>query len=115
VANPGLAEAMGLNTRRLAMWAFVAGSVCAGIAGALLAPLVRIEPAMGMDWLLASFFVLVVGGLGTLGGLLAGAALIGGTQVAVSSALDATWGTVAVLLLAILFLWRRPNGLVARA
>jgi urea transport system permease protein len=67
-----------------------------------------------MDWLLASFFVLVVGGLGSLGGLLAGAALIGGTQVVAASALDATAGSVAVLLLAILFLWRRPHGLVAR-
>lgn len=114
VANPGLAEAMGLDTRRLALGAFVVGCVFAGGAGALLAPLVRIEPAMGMDWLLASFFVLVVGGLGSLGGLLAGAALIGGTQVAVASALDATAGSVAVLLLAIGFLWRRPHGLVAR-
>jgi urea ABC transporter permease protein UrtB len=114
VANPGLAEAMGLDTRRLALGAFVIGCMCAGLAGALLAPLVRIEPAMGMDWLLASFFVLVVGGLGSLGGLLAGAALIGGTQVVAASALDATAGSVAVLLLAILFLWRRPHGLVAR-
>jgi branched-chain amino acid transport system permease protein/urea transport system permease protein len=69
---------------------------------------------MGLDYLLSSFFVLVVGGLGSLGGLLAGAGVIGGTQVGVASLLDQTYGYLAVLGVAIFFLWRRPQGLVAR-
>lgn len=115
VANPRLAELMGLDTRRMAARAFVLGVVCAGVAGALLAPIVRIEPHMGLDYLLSSFFVLVVGGLGSLGGLFAGAAVIGGTQVGISSLLDQTYGYLAVLVVAIVFLWRRPQGLVARS
>jgi urea transport system permease protein len=114
VANPALAEMVGLDTRRMAARAFVLGVVCAGVAGALLAPLVRVEPGMGLDYLLSSFFVLVVGGLGSLGGLLAGAGVIGGTQVGVASLLDQTYGYLAVLAVAIFFLWRRPQGLVAR-
>jgi branched-chain amino acid transport system permease protein/urea transport system permease protein len=91
--------------------AFVIGAASTGLAGALLAPLVRIEPFMGMDYLLNSFFVMVVGGLGSLIGLVAGSAVIGGTQTIVSTFFDQTMGYSAVLVLSILFLWRRPNGL----
>jgi branched-subunit amino acid ABC-type transport system permease component len=115
VDNPALAEAMGLDTRRMASVAFIVGVCCAGLAGALLAPLSRIEPGMGLDALLSSFFVLVVGGLGSLAGLLVGAGVIGGTQVVVSNLLDQHYGYLAVLLVAIGFLWRKPNGLVTRA
>lgn len=114
VSNPALAEAVGIDTRRIAAFAFVIGVCCAGLAGALLAPLSRIEPGMGLDALLSSFFVLVVGGLGSLAGMLVGAGVIGGTQVVVSSLLDQTYGYLAVLLVAIGFLWRKPQGLVAR-
>jgi branched-chain amino acid transport system permease protein/urea transport system permease protein len=114
VANPMLAEALGMDTRRMATGAFVIGVICAGVAGALLAPIVRIEPNMGLDYLLNSFFVLVVGGLGSLAGLGAGTGVIGGTQMLVSNALDQTWGYLAVLLVSIGFLWLRPDGLVAR-
>ena len=80
----------------------------------LLAPIVRVEPYMGLDYLLNSFFVLVVGGLGSLLGLAVGTFVIGGTQVAVSSFIDQTSGYTAVLILSIYFLWSRPNGLVSR-
>lgn len=114
VSNPALAESLGLDTRRLATTTFVIGVVCAGIAGALLAPLSRIEPSMGMDALLSSFFVLVVGGMGSITGLWAGSAVIGGTQVAVGGLLDQSQGYVAMLLISIYFLWRKPQGLVTR-
>lgn len=66
--NPMLAQALGIDTRRLASQTFVVGVMMAGAAGVMLAPLVRIEPGIGVDYLLDAFFVLVVGGLGTLGG-----------------------------------------------
>lgn len=114
VANPHLAEALGMDTRRMASMAFILGVVTAGLAGAMLAPLVRIEPNMGLDYLLESFFVLVVGGLGTLSGLFAGSGVIGGVRMLVSGWLDQTWGYLAVLLVSIVFLWLRPYGLVSR-
>ena len=112
VANPALAEALGLDTQAMARNAFIIGVVTAGLAGVLLAPLVRIEPYMGLDYLLSGFFVLVVGGLGSLGGLLVGTGIIGGTQVLVSSLMDQTFGYLAVLLVSIGFLWLKPHGLV---
>ncbi len=112
--NPILAQALGINTRRLASQAFVVGVVMAGASGVLLAPLVRIEPGIGVDYLLDAFFVLVVGGLGTLGGFAGGVGAIGGTQAVTSSLAGQTSGYAVVLILSILFLWLKPNGLFAR-
>ncbi len=114
VENPGLAEAAGIDTEGLARKTFVVGVSITGVAGVLLAPLVRVEPYMGFDYLLSSFFVLVVGGLGTLEGVLIGSAVIGGTDAAISTIFDKTAGYLGVLLLSILFLWLRPHGIYSR-
>ena len=113
-ANPVLAQALGINTTRLASQAFIIGVVLAGLSGVLLAPLIRIEPGIGVDYLLDAFFVLVVGGLGTLGGLFGGVGIIGGTQAITSSVAGQTSGYAVVLMLSILFLWLKPNGLFSR-
>ncbi|GAC1355785.1 MAG: branched-chain amino acid ABC transporter permease [Variovorax sp.] len=112
--NPMLAQTLGIDTRRLASQTFVIGVVLAGAAGVLLAPLVRIEPGIGVDYLLDAFFVLVVGGLGTLGGFAGGVGVIGGSQSVVSSVAGQTSGYAVVLILSILFLWLKPNGLLGR-
>ena len=114
VSNPPLAAAVGIDTVRLARRTFVFGVATAGLAGALLAPLVRVEPHMGLDYLLSSFFILVVGGLGTLEGMLIGSAAISGTDTVISAVLDKTAGYLGVLAVSIVFLWLRPHGLYAR-
>ena len=113
-ANPMLAQALGIDTQRLASQAFVIGVMLAGAAGVLLAPLIRIEPGIGVDYLLDAFFVLVVGGLGTLGGLAGGVGIIGGSQALVSSVAGQTSGYAVVLIISILFLWLKPDGIFAR-
>lgn len=112
--NPMLARAVGIDTTRLASLSFVTGVVLAGVSGVLLAPLVRIEPYMGLDYLLNAFFVLVVGGLGTLLGLATGTTIVGVTQSVIANWVDQTSGYAAVLIISILFLWIRPDGLIAR-
>ena len=114
VSNPPLAAAVGIDTVRLARWTFVFGVSTAGLAGALLAPLVRVEPYMGLDYLLSSFFILVVGGLGTVEGMLLGSAVISGTDAVMSAVFDKTAGYISVLSISILFLWLRPHGLYSR-
>lgn len=114
IDNPTLAQAVGINTARLASAAFVFGVVTAGLAGALLAPLVRVEPGMGLDYLLNSFFVLVIGGLGSLAGLVVGTGIVGGTQVVIANLFDQTSGYLAVLAISITFLWLKPHGLFSR-
>ena len=113
-ANPVLAQSLGINTQRLASQAFVIGVILAGLSGVLLAPLIRIEPGIGIDYLLDSFFVLVVGGLGTLEGLFGGVGIIGASQAVTSSLAGQTSGYAVVLMLSILFLWLKPDGLFSR-
>jgi len=114
VDNPALAQTSGINTARLSTMAFVAGCTFAGLAGLILAPTLGVSPGMGLDALIRSFFALIVGGLGTLEGLAIGALVIGGMQAGLSAAFSQTAGYLGVLILAILFLWRRPDGLYRR-
>jgi|TARA_B110000908_G_C10265157_1_gene463096 branched-chain amino acid transport system permease protein/urea transport system permease protein len=111
VGNPELAQAVGINTGRLSAAAFVFGCCTAGVAGLLLAPTIRIEPVMGIDYLIRSFFALVVGGLGSLEGLGLGVTLIAGTQSVIGAFASQTYGYLAVLTFSILFLWLKPDGI----
>ena len=114
VDNPDLAMAVGIPVERLSRNTFVVGLCLAGASGVLLAPIVAVHPGMGIDYVLKSFFVLVVGGLGNILGLVVGSGVIGGAEATVSAVLDRTAGYSFVLVLSLLFLWRRPNGLVVR-
>ncbi|HEX7439104.1 MAG TPA: branched-chain amino acid ABC transporter permease [Caldimonas sp.] len=115
VGNPELARALGIPVARYASATFVVGTCLAGLGGVMIAPLVPVQPFMGLDHILMSFFVLVVGGLGSVGGLLTGATVIGGANSVVSAISDSTGGYFSVLALAILFLWLRPRGIRARS
>ena len=114
VQGPELAAAVGIDTARLSRVTFIVGVSTAGLAGVMLAPLVRVEPYIGLDYLMSSFFILIVGGLGTLEGLLIGSTVIGGTDAIVSTVFDKTAGYMSVLLISILFLWLRPDGIFYR-
>ena len=114
VQNPGLAAAIGIDIAILSRVTFVIGVSTAGLAGALLAPLVRVEPYIGLDYLLCSCCILVVGGLGSIEGLLIGSSIIGGTDAVISTIFDKTAGYMSVLIISILFLWLRPDGIFYR-
>ncbi len=114
VDNPDLAKSVGIPTVTLARNTFVFGLCLAAIAGVLLAPIVAVHPGMGIDHVLKSFFVLVVGGLGNILGLVVGSGIIGGAESIVAAVLDRTAGYTFVLIVALFFLWRKPGGLVSR-
>jgi urea ABC transporter permease protein UrtB len=115
VSNPELAQAQGISVRQLAAGTFVAGTCLAGLGGVMIAPLAPVQPFMGLEYVLRAFFVLIVGGLGSVLGLFSGAAVIGGFDSVISAATTTTDGYFAVLLLAILFLWLRPRGIIAHS
>lgn len=114
VGNPDLARAIGLPVTRYASLTFICGTCLAGLSGVMIAPLLPVQPFMGLDAVLQSFFVLVVGGLGSVGGLVAGSVVIGASNSIVSAMFDSSAGYLTVLTVAILFLWRKPRGLYAR-
>ncbi len=114
VSNPLLARALGIDTQRLASLSFIVGVVLAGLAGVLLAPLVPVEPGMGVNFLLNAFFALVVGGLGSFGAFAGGVTVVGSAQSVLSGMFSSTVGYAAVLVVSVLFLWLKPDGLFAR-
>jgi branched-chain amino acid transport system permease protein len=75
--NPAMTSALGINTGLIYGTVFAAGGLLAGLAGALAAPVRSMAPGMGVSILIESFIVTVIGGMGSIGGALAGSLLIG--------------------------------------
>ena len=75
--NPSMASALGLNTSLIYGLVFACGGMLAGMAGGLAAPVRSMSPGMGFSILIESFIVTVIGGMGSIGGALIGALLIG--------------------------------------
>ena len=81
VQNAEAASLLGLNIGRTYKMVFVAGAFIAGLAGALISPMLSVDPYIGNIFLVRSFFVVIVGGIGqVLGGTLIGSFLIGGSE-----------------------------------
>ncbi|MDX1610047.1 MAG: branched-chain amino acid ABC transporter permease [Halofilum sp. (in: g-proteobacteria)] len=72
-----MVAALGIDTRLLYAGVFVLGAVLAGLAGALAGPLFSVEVGMGEHILVQTFVVIVIGGIGSIRGALAGALLVG--------------------------------------
>lgn len=78
IANRNMASCLGVNTRRLDRMTFAFGAALAGLAGAVMAPIMSVDPQMGLGFLVPAFLAILVGGAGHLVGALAGATVVGG-------------------------------------
>jgi branched-chain amino acid transport system permease protein len=76
-ANAAMVSALGVNIRRLFMIVFGFGTMLAGFAGIMIAPILSVEPGMGDTILILAFVVIVIGGIGSIRGALLAALLIG--------------------------------------
>ncbi|HTD47556.1 MAG TPA: branched-chain amino acid ABC transporter permease [bacterium] len=112
--NRRMAQALGINVQSVYVLAFAIGCLMAGLAGAVIVPIQGAVLGMGVDALVLAFVVVVIGGLGSLEGALAGAFI-----VAVVRTLAITFFPeleLAVLyLIAALVLVTRPAGLFSRS
>lgn len=72
-----VSAAMGINVSRFYLATFTAGSVLAALGGALTAPIIAVSPGIGVEVIVLSFAVVVIGGLGSLGGAALGALMVG--------------------------------------
>jgi branched-chain amino acid transport system permease protein/urea transport system permease protein len=111
IANRPMASSLGLNTRRLDRLTFAFGAALAGLAGAVMAPLMSVDPQMGVGFLIPAFLSILVGGTGTLLGALLGTSLIAGSTTVVSSAWTQIVAQVVVFSLAIVVIGLFPRGL----
>jgi branched-chain amino acid transport system permease protein len=125
--NAAMVSALGVDIRRLFMVVFGFGAMLAGFAGALVAPILSVEPGMGDNLLILAFVVIVIGGIGSIRGAFLAALMVGlidtmgrafGPQalrfVLAPAAANQTGRALAPMLIYILMaavLFLRPSGL----
>lgn len=113
IQNRQVAALLGLNVTQTYKLVFCLGAGAAGLAGALIAPMISIDPYIGNVFLVRSFFVVIIGGIGhLLGGTLVGSFLIGGSETIFALFSDQVVAQTIVFLLAIIVLRFRPQGLL---
>lgn len=112
IQNREVASLLGLNIGMTYKLVFGFGAFMAGLAGALLAPMLSVGPYTGDVYLVRSFFVVIVGGVGQLlSGTLAGSFFIGGMETVLAPFTDQVIAQIAVFFIAIVILRFRPQGL----
>lgn len=111
--DPGMAEALGVNRKRLLTLVFGCAAGLAALAGALGAPIFAIHPEMGMNILIDSFLVVVLGGLGSLTGSVIGAFFVSLTK-SIGGGYFAEWSTAFLFLVVAMALILRPTGIFGR-
>ena len=113
--NPSLAAASGIDVNRVILMVWIAGGALAGLAGVLLGLSQQVKFDMGFDLLLLVFAGVILGGLGTAFGALAGS-LVVGLFVTVSTLwIPSELKNVAALAVLILILLFRPQGILGRS
>ena len=112
--KPEMVDLLGLDAGRIHALVFGAGTALAMLAGALAAPLQSVYPGMGDGFLIISFVVVVVGGVGSVAGAFWGALLIGVVDTLAKVYLPVASGLAVYAIMAAVLLWR-PTGLFARA
>jgi urea transport system permease protein len=111
--NRAMAASMGIRTGRIDALTFGLGSGIAGIAGVALSQIDNVSPNLGQGYIIDSFMVVVFGGVGNLWGTLLGAFTLGIANKFLEPVAGAVLGKIAILVLLILFIQKRPRGLFA--
>ena len=111
--NRRMAASMGIATSRIDALTFGLGSGIAGIAGVALSQIDNVSPNLGQSYIIDSFMVVVFGGVGNLWGTLVGAFSLGIANKFLEPFAGAVLGKIAILVLIILFIQKRPRGLFA--
>ncbi len=111
--NRPMAQCMGINSRKVDNITFALGSGLAGIAGCSVALLGSIDSTVGQSYIVNSFMAVVLGGVGKLLGTVLGSTIIGSASIFTENYTSSTIAKAIVLLIVIIFLQKRPQGLFA--
>lgn len=109
--NRAMAQCMGINSKKVDMITFSFGSGLAGIAGCSVALLGSIDSTIGQSYIVNSFIAVVLGGVGKLAGTVLGSSIIGFASIGIENYTSASIAKAAVLLIVIIALQFRPQGL----
>jgi branched-chain amino acid transport system permease protein len=108
--NPEMVDVLGIDSRRIHATVFAVGTALAVVAGVLAAPLYSVYPGMGDGFLIISFVVVVIGGLGSVSGAFWSALVIGLVDTMGKAYAPKAAGLAIYVLMAAVLLWR-PSGL----
>jgi len=111
--NRAMASCVGVPTARVDTWAFGVGSGLAGLAGCALSQIGNVGPDLGQAYIVDSFLVVVLGGVGQLAGTVYAALGLGFANKLLESWSGAVLAKIAVLVFIIVFIQKRPQGLFA--
>jgi len=111
--NRQMARAVGIRSARIDMLAFGLGSGLAGLAGCALAQVGNVGPDLGQNYIIDAFLVVVVGGVGQVWGAVLAALGLGISGTVLEIGLGAVLAKIILLVLVILFIQKRPQGLFA--
>jgi urea transport system permease protein len=111
--NRRMADCVGVPTGRVDMLAFGLGSGIAGLAGVALSQLGNVGPDLGRGYIVDSFMVVVLGGVGQLAGTVIAAMGLGGVNKFLEPYAGAVMAKITILVLIVLFVQKRPQGLFA--
>ena len=113
--NRSMAASMGISTRKVDAMTFALGTALAGLAGCALSLIGTVDPEVGKTYIVDSFMVVVLGGVGKLLGTVLASFGIGMSnkllEPAIGGTAAAVYAKVAILVLVIFFLQLRPTGL----
>ena len=108
VVNPALAETSGISTGFVRACLFAIGSGIAGLAGAMLAPISTLNPQFGLLFLVNSFLVVIIGGKGSLRGLVLAGIVLGGSLAVLQFVTTTVFAQIIILAIAIIGVRVRP-------
>lgn len=111
--NRSMANNLGIPSQTIDMWTFALGSAVAGLGGVALSQVGNVGPELGQGFIVDSFMVVVLGGVGNVIGAVVGALGLGVLNKFLEPVAGAVLGKIFVLVLIILFIQKRPQGLFA--
>ena len=111
--NRPMASALGVRTPKVDMLAFGLGSGIAGLAGCALSQIGNVGPDLGQSYIVDSFMVVVLGGVGQLAGTVYAALGLGVANKFLEGWQGAVLAKIAVLVFIIVFIQKRPQGMFA--
>jgi urea transport system permease protein len=111
--NREMAGNVGIPTRRIDVWTFALGSGVAGLGGVALSQLGNVGPELGQSYIVDCFMVVVLGGVGNVAGTVAGALGLGVANKILEPLTGAVLGKIMLLVILILFIQWRPQGMFA--
>jgi len=109
IMNETLARSLGINSALVRFVTFSVGAGLAAMAGALITPLLSVDPLMGVPWLLNAFMLVMVSGT-SLVSLALASLVLGGAQVVISTYGNPVLGALSIVVLSAILLRIRPSG-----